>query len=63
MDYSNLFQYFLSICYGPHIENSNFFVYLFVNFFLEIIVMTGEPIHAASEMTPRAPAISFSSEK
>ena len=40
-------------------------VYLFVNFFVNNFIMTGEPTHTASEMAPRAPATVYqlSSEK
>ena len=39
------------------VENSNFFVYLFVNFFL--LAMTGEPTHTTYEKVLRVPAISI----
>ena len=32
------------------VKNSKFFVYLFVNFFVNNFIMTGEPTHTASEM-------------
>ena len=41
------------------VENSKFSVYLFVNFFfVNIIIMTGELMHTASEMAPHASIIS-----
>ena len=32
------------------VENSKFFVYLFVNFFVKNIIMTGAPTHTVKEM-------------
>ena len=57
MDYSNLFQYFYQCAMVLTLaENSNFFVYLFVNFFLQIIIMTGEPTHTASQNGTACPS-------
>ena len=36
------------------VENSNFFVHLFVNCFCKQFIMTGELTHTASKMAPRA---------
>ena len=38
------------------VEIPFFSVYLF---FVNVIIMTGEPMHTASEMVPHAPAISI----
>ena len=41
------------------VENSYFLCTCLLTFFVNNFVMTGEPIHTASEMAPRAPAISI----
>jgi len=42
-----LFQYFAMV--PALVENSYFLVYLFLNFFLETVIMTGEPTHTVSK--------------
>ena len=60
MDYSNLFQYFLSMCYGPYSSwKFQIFSCTCLTFFVNNFIMTGEPTHTTSEMVPRAPAISI----